>query len=742
MPWFFAFFLVSGFCSLVYQVVWLRLAMASFGVTTPVVSLVLSLFMAGLGLGSLVAGRWMDRHENRPASGALRIYALIELLIGASAVAAPLTMSWGRGVLRGLGPEMELGSGGYYALTGGLLGLAMLPWCFCMGMTFPVAMAAIRRARGPGAESSFSYLYLANLLGALAGTLVSAFVLIELFGFRGTLFVAMAANVALAVVATVLSRRAEWNGRPTAPAQAGSPESESPGSESRAVPEGGVVALVLLFLTGLASMAMEVAWVRQFTPFLGTVVYAFASILAIYLVSTYLGSALYRLRLSAIDRGVLGGGWIFVGVLSFLPLFTADHRLPLGDGMLLGVLRLALGIGPFCAALGFLTPMLVDRWSAGDPRRAGSAYAVNVLGSLIGPLVAGFVLLPTFGERGALLLLGAPLFAVGFAAVLRPSERLPLGARRLRFGVTSAVAVLLALGTQDFADQFEHKEVRHDATATVIATGEGMERRLLVNGVGITEQTPMTKVMAHLPMAWRSEAPKNALVICFGMGTSFRSLDSWGVPTTGVELVPSVPGLFGYFHDDADEVAGREGNRIVVDDGRRFLERTDDVFDVITLDPPPPAEAAGSSLLYSVEFYELIEERLSSDGILQQWCPTDAVPIELAVFEAITQVFEHVLIFRGMDGWGFHYLASKEPLGSWTAEELAAHMPEPARADLVEWGPEETAEEMFARVLAGSFPSAQFHKFERRPLADDRPVNEYYFLRRTLKWYPKPVSAD
>src|SRR4030095_2118367 len=76
----------------------------------------------------------------------------------------------------------------------------------------------------------------------------------------------------------------------------------------------------------------------------------------------------------------------------------------------------ALGIMPFCAVLGFLTPSLVDRWSLSDPRRAGFAYAINVLGSIVGPLVAGFLLLPLLDERVALLLLALPLFA---ASVLR-----------------------------------------------------------------------------------------------------------------------------------------------------------------------------------------------------------------------------------------------------------------------------------------------------------------------------------
>jgi spermidine synthase len=89
MAWFFVFFFVSGFCSLVYQVVWLRLAMAAFGVTTPFVSIVLSVFMAGLALGSWGVGRVGPRLEQAEPRWPLRLYALAEAGIGLSALTVP-----------------------------------------------------------------------------------------------------------------------------------------------------------------------------------------------------------------------------------------------------------------------------------------------------------------------------------------------------------------------------------------------------------------------------------------------------------------------------------------------------------------------------------------------------------------------------------------------------------------------------------------------------------------------------
>src|SRR5205823_2957568 len=116
---------------------------------------------------------------------------------------------------------------------------------------------------------------------------------------------------------------------------------------------------------------------------------------------------------------------------------------------------------------------------------------------------------------------------------------------------------------------------------------------------GVTCLTPETKFMAHLPLALHAGKPESVLIICFGMGTTYRSALSWDIDTTAVELVPSVKNAFGFYHRDAARVLNNPKGRIVIDDGRRFLKRTSAMFDVVVTDPPPPIEAAGSSLLYS-----------------------------------------------------------------------------------------------------------------------------------------------
>jgi spermidine synthase len=714
----------------VYEVVWLRLAMAQFGVTSALISLVLSVFMAGLALGSWGAGRLARALRASPAATLVRLYAAAELLIAFSATVVPAVLAWGRATLVSDGAE-SWGSLGYHLASAGWVTLALLPFCIGMGATFPLAMEALRRFSPTGSARSFSYLYVANVAGATAGTLASAFVLIELLGFRGTLALTAALNAFLAAAALAMSLAPP---APTAPA------GEAP-REVVPVPRvdglvGGRI-LWALFVTGFASMAMEVVWVRQLTPYLGNAVYTFAIILALYLLATFAGSRLYRSRARGADAVPLPAvAWALIAVASLLPLAASDPRVGLGGGLFEGLLRAAVGIVPFCAALGFATPLLVDRWSAGEPDRAGLGYAVNVVGCLLGPLLAGFTLLPLAGERSSLLALAVPLLALGAAAGSERTGRTE-GPRRswVVLGAAAATGILLFALSRGFESHFPGAVVRRDSTATVTAWGQGMRKRLMVNGIGMTYLTPITKMMAHLPLALQEAPPRHALVVCLGMGTSFRSTLSWGIEASAVELVPSVADLFGFFHPDGPRLLESPRARVIVDDGRRFLERTRDTYDVVVIDPPPPVEAAGSSLLYSREFYEAVKRRLAPRGIVQQWIPGGEPAVMAAFARAFREEFPHVRVFFSVHGSGLHLLGSGAPMAPASAAVLAGRLSPEAARDLVEWGPAASPAEQFSLVLDREVPlDAVLARAPRVPaLRDDRPINEYYFLRRLRK---------
>jgi spermidine synthase len=584
-----------------------------------------------------------------------------------------------------------------------------------MGATFPLGMLAIKKYFPDGSHASFSFLYVANLLGAIAGALVPL-LLIELYGFQHTLYFGGILNLGIALSASIIKPLGKQAASSAMPATHGTVRTSS-----------AIVSqytLLLLFISGLTSMGVEVVWVRLFTPFLGTVVYAFAGILSTYLAATFVGSYIYR------NKGylVVAGNnvvWLCLAIAMLTPLVATLPGIPVDD-----VVRLFLGIGPASIILGFMTPMLVDRWSDGKPEKAGLAYAVNIAGCILGPLLAGFVVLTVVDERWALYLFSLPWFVAG----ILPQSWDSLLPRKIEYNLAAVLIVILAfllvLACPGYPGNSAIYQVRRDNTATVVASN-GRNKSLIINGVSMTGLTPITKLMGHLSLAFLDHKPTSALVVCFGMGTTYRSLMSWNIETTAVELVPSVPQLFGFFHADGMQLIQSPRSHIVIDDGRRFLEHSAATYDVITIDPPPPVEAAASSLLYSKEFYAIAKKRLKPNGILQQWLEPCGETFQVAVTRAIMESFPYVRIFRSFNEEGLHFIASNKPILLRSAAELAAKLPAKAALDIVEWGPNKTVVKQFSEILRNEVSPAEI--IAKKPfitaLQDDKPINEYFLLR-------------
>ncbi len=688
--WYFGFFFISGFCSILYELIWLRLAMAQFGVTTAMVSIVLSSFMAGLGLGSWGAGYLVRKYGPRLKSPRLHLYAIAELCIGCSAVVLPLEFLIGRLLLEKLGNIVPLSSSGYYVAAGMVVLCSLIPWCACIGATIPLAMFAIRSERRLESERAFSFLYLANVLGAVAGALIPL-LLIEVFGFTRTLQCGMLLNLVVCGAALKIAKKQV----PQTLENEIEQDASSQGSPTMRQVFGDST-LWLLFATGLTAMGMEVVWTRQFAVYIGNLVYSFASILGVYLVATFIGSIVYRIW----SRRRSGEGtlvWLFVWIAGLIPLLTADSRLRM---------------------------------------------PINVIGCILGPLVAGFVLLPYLDERIVLIVLALPwlLIALSLTFFLSESDKRFTVRNTGAFAAVLMASCALIFMTKSYVQLVPGgAQVRRDSTATVIAAGQGMAKGLYVNGVSMTFLTPMTKQMSAMPLAFLDHAPQNALVICFGMGTTHRSMLSWGIDSTAVDLVPGVPALFWYYHGDAPQLVKSPHSHVVVDDGRRFLERTTGQYDVIVIDPPPPIGAAGSSLLYSREFYSAAKKRLRTDGILQQWYPGGDLATTAAIARALKESFPYVRAFVSLDGVGIHYLASQQAIPIRSAAELAGRMPATAAADLVEWGPFPTAEQQFAVILQREVLVERVMAVDPSvpAMQDDRPINEYNLLRTAsarLQW--------
>jgi spermidine synthase len=422
----------------------------------------------------------------------------------------------------------------------------------------------------------------------------------------------------------------------------------------------------------------------------------------------------------------------WAAIFSLLPIVLNDPRWGLPYCSVVALLSIA----PFCAALGYLTPFVIDEYAQGSASVAGYAYAINVIGGILGPLVAGYCLLPALGAKQSLLLLSLPLIVLAMVVAVKRNS---MAAKVLAcLSVVLAFLSLFCYGLEDgflFYDAQEPHTIRRDYAATTIALGRGLHKMLMVNGSNVTALGPEPRWMAVLPLAFCRQPAKSALIICFGMGTTYRSVLSWGVKTTAVELIPSVRDSFPFFYADAPAVLSNPNGRIVIDDGRRFLKRTKEKFDVITIDPPPPVQAAGSSLLYSQEFYSLIKEHLNPGGILQQWYPYDDATLHAAA-RSLRESFPYIKVFRSVQMKGYHFLCSLSPIDNVTGDEMIRRLPPQAMADLQEpvLGrdasrniPAEIAGLLAAEINIDSLVSPN----AKTKITDDLPYNEYYWLRTT-----------
>jgi spermidine synthase len=751
-----ALFVASGAAGLIYQVVWSRELVLVFGNTTQAVATIVTAFMAGLGFGSLVGGRLADT-TLRP----LRLYGLVELAVAAMAAALPFAFSGLAELYRGVWPSLVERPGQLAGVRFALALAAVAPATFLMGMTLPLLTRYLVRTLDE-AGARLGELYAANTIGAMAGTLLGGFVLIELLGLHLTSYLAVALNVAAGLGALLLSRRWETDpGRDSAADRRGRPaRPEVPRSfrpRRRAV-------LAATFVSGFVSLGLEVLWTRMLAEGTGSSIYIFTTILAIFLLGIALGSFLYR-RFSRPEGerlGTLGLCLAGVGVL-------AQATVVLGSGMVGHVpfvVRTVVVLLPATVLMGYAFP-LAGRLATPSAEVAGGSvgllYAANTGGSILGSFSAAFILAGTLGTNGSVLLLGALNLLAGaalFAAdpVGASSRRAGLGRGRLVAAGMAGLAVLgLVASSLDVPvtrTRTQNELLRtglpvthaEDELATVDTVGGPPKgRRLLVGGVGMTSLTVDTKLMGYLSKALRPDA-SDFLVVAFGMGGTYRSGLQLGMRTDAVELSPTVPSRMPVFFPDGERLLNHPKGRVIVSDGRNYVRLSRETYDLVAVDPAPPIESAGSVVLYTREFLTEGKARLRPGGVFMLWIPY-ALPLEdfKEHVRTFAGVFGHVRLVLSPGRHGVFMFGSDAPLeftepnirqvlGAPDALRDLNDVPDHPPTDADGWVQVIRRSQWLADDELRSFigPGPE--------ITDDRPRSEYFLWRRAFMDDPAYIS--
>ncbi|HEV2011366.1 MAG TPA: fused MFS/spermidine synthase [Candidatus Limnocylindria bacterium] len=702
-----------------YEVVWARQLVLVFGNTTQAISAILTGFFGGMAIGSAVGGKLADRVRSP-----LRLYGFLELAVAAVALATPLLFAHIADAYRLAYQTLEATGSSLALVRFGLALAALAPVTMLMGATLPTLARHLARGSDQ-AGWAFGQLYAANTIGAILGTAVSAFALIELFGLTRTLFAGAACSAAAGIAALVLSRSA--TARPV-------------DRRTKAAPRGQGLPFTVAFVSGMTALGYQVLWTRLLSSGTGSTTYIFAAILLLFLVGIAVGALLYGAGLGRGGNPVLALGLsqVLVGafaVLSVMLLGGAIGSLPLFAAMLITLL-------PATVVMGLALPIASGLAARRDDQvgaDTGALLAVNTLGTVVGTFVVPFLLVPFVGSPRTVVLLAIVNLLLGSALLARGTR----GWRRAASPVlAAAAAVAFALGPPLISDPGAARVTRtgllfasaEDEIASVQAGRIGGDLHLWVAGTSMTALTIDAKLMPLLPAMARPGA-QSALVIAFGMGSSFRTAVLAGMDVTGVELVPSVPSMFRYYYPDADAIRSSPHGRLVIADGRNHVELTKDFFDIVVVDPPPPIRSAGTAVLYSREFYAACLARLRGAGVMMEWMPYDQSVDEFrAHVRTFADVFPHLTLVFGPGGYGVFMLGSREVVSLGQAEIRGVLSRPGVTADLAA-APDatEATAEGWVRVLSShvwlSDSEARRFASDAGIISDDRPRTEYFLVR-------------
>jgi spermidine synthase len=657
-------FLLSGAAGLMYQIVWVRLLELYFGVTIVSVSLIVSAYMAGLGLGSWAGGRLARRLENT-----LLVYGLLEIGIALFGIVSPnVIVGIGRGTAGVPYPLVFLIS----------FAVLLLPTTL-MGMTLPLlTQSFVDRVETSG--QVIGLLYGINTLGAALGALVSGYLLIGLYGFAGTIYLGVLVNGFVGVVALLLSR---WQ-----PPHAEDRDTD-PLAEGKSIVWRYQTILISSFLVGFIGLGFEMLWVRVLLIVNKNTAYGFPSILVVYLLGLALGGNFWGRRADVARNtavlfckielaGVMVAGTAFLGFLLSLdldppwienffetqkpypPFYRVQQEFFFSRRVLLAnlwsyFLPILITVFPASFLLGGGLPVL-DRMAIQSPsvsgRRVGDIHLANILGSVAGVLVVSFIFLPAVGSEWTLrLLIGCALLFPVFSLF----EHLPTaGRRRIDLGMIALcgltlLVIFLLPARGEFYQRLYTAGTNQEAiisesgdSVLAITYQPGRARQAGVFWIGgeVNSFFPPDGIYESRALTCAGASrPERILIIGFGGG--FSSLFYKSIPEVDQLVIVELLGDLAPFLQEnlSSTRLTLSDPRItyLVDDGRRYLNAfPEEKFDLISIDPLRD-HTAGHNNLYSEEALALYRDHLTPNGVLCAWMDEFHI-----IPHTMARVFAHV----------------------------------------------------------------------------------------------------
>lgn len=634
--------LVSGFSALSWTVIWQILSSLALGVSSWGAALTLAITMGGMCIGALLAGRFLKSSSEKTP---VKIYGILEILIGLC----------GFMLIPGFAFVETLDTAAYKQFQdmaaivhiAGISLIAGLP-AIMMGATMPVFGLAAKKY-----QTSISVLYGLNTLGAAAGSIIAAFILIPVFAVSGTIFLIAVFNIVLGVIAIIIDQK-DSDIVQAEKEQALKPKTFSATQE-----------YMIVFVSGFATLALEVAWFRSLTAAFHSTTAAFSIMLASVLVALGVAARLVPLlKFKGVSLGVImacSGIAILLAtpVVERFDLFISNAS-PTPFMLFFKWFTMTLYVtGIPMLLMGIALPWILDEQSS--PKSWGRLYALNTFAAVAGSLCAGWIFLPLLGFAKTAWFVGFLVLAVG-GLITPDSRRYSLSA----FGVFALViAVVFESGVGKTRvqsklnlDQDKIKIIASldgpDNTVSVVEFVDQKERALIIDGFVTTTEIGQgdTNFMAHymlwmghLPMLLHPD-PKDALVICFGTGQTAHALRQENPRSLDiVDINKKVFKLAQHFPTNHNILDDKRVTPITMD-GRAFMRRTAKKYDIVTLEPMPPT-FAGVNSLYSREFYQIAHDNMTDDGVVAQWVPFHLLSLyhSASIAKTFQDVFQNSILW-------------------------------------------------------------------------------------------------
>jgi len=642
------------------------------------ISIILTIFMGGLGLGSYLASRTIDRIKE--PIRLVRIYGILELAIGAYGLAIPVLLTAFKPLFAILYNQLFSNFILYNLLTFVGCSILLCIPVICMGATLPILCRFyVTKLSHLGTHAG--RLYGLNTIGAALGALLCGFWLINLLGMPGTLIFAVLINGIIGLSCLLAGYKVRIP-------QVVSDSEKSPlkdvTQKTKLLEYPGAVtgALVIFAVSGFCAMSYEVIWTKLLGLIVGPTTYSFTIVLVTFILGLALGSMIFGWLADRTGKAI----WLLLLTQIAAALFVLGVSQVIGNSQLFfakvififrerfALLSISKVVILFCfmifptLCLGATFPLVGKIYTQSVSkvgRSIGVAYAINTIGAVLGSFCAGFVLIPLFGKEKSLsLVIGLQLLtSLVIAGIILGRKRENI-LKLVSLGVPALAGLflcfyfpmwnryLLSEGRYYRFNKIE-TEVQHSGWLETLLQGPKILTRLAYGelvyyGDGIGGFTTVRKyadplggveyimensgkadassrgdmttqtLVAHFPMLFHRN-PKTVMVLGLASGVTAGEVLYYPVEQLDVlEISHQVVEASDFFIPWNNNVVSDPKTNLIIQDGRAHLQLTKQKYDVIISEPSNPW-MAGLSTLFTRDCFALAKNQLSEDGIFVQW---------------------------------------------------------------------------------------------------------------------------